>query len=100
MIRRPPRSTLFPYTTLFRGVVPVDELSVVPDFFGLVNGHLRSLGLCCCRIRERRGDVNRREGAGEERGKTKSRGAVPLTASVYSCGSPSVASVSSSDTTL
>src|SRR2546429_5060302 len=24
MIRRPPRSTLFPYTTLFRSVVPLD----------------------------------------------------------------------------
>src|SRR5256885_3845326 len=26
MIRRPPRSTLFPYTTLFRSVPPVDRL--------------------------------------------------------------------------
>src|SRR2546422_6453515 len=25
MIRRPPRSTLFPYTTLFRSVVPIPE---------------------------------------------------------------------------
>src|SRR2546426_8596146 len=25
MIRRPPRSTLFPYTTLFRSIVVVDE---------------------------------------------------------------------------
>src|SRR4051812_50000360 len=25
MIRRPPRSTLFPYTTLFRSVEPVDD---------------------------------------------------------------------------
>src|SRR5437868_9854551 len=25
MIRRPPRSTLFPYTTLFRSVVGIDE---------------------------------------------------------------------------
>src|SRR5256885_10346233 len=25
MIRRPPRSTLFPYTTLFRSVVPIDS---------------------------------------------------------------------------
>src|SRR2546422_7734071 len=25
MIRRPPRSTLFPYTTLFRSVVPRDQ---------------------------------------------------------------------------
>src|SRR2546430_10359464 len=27
MIRRPPRSTLFPYTTLFRSECPVDALS-------------------------------------------------------------------------
>src|SRR3712207_7105763 len=26
MIRRPPRSTLFPYTTLFRSLRPVDDL--------------------------------------------------------------------------
>src|SRR2546430_8207395 len=32
MIRRPPRSTLFPYTTLFRSVLPCvhDELSEQP----------------------------------------------------------------------
>src|SRR3712207_9094171 len=29
MIRRPPRSTLFPYTTLFRSEVPVDLVEVV-----------------------------------------------------------------------
>src|SRR5258708_29869445 len=28
MIRRPPRSTLFPYTTLFRSIRPVAELAV------------------------------------------------------------------------
>src|SRR2546427_6516111 len=29
MIRRPPRSTLFPYTTLFRSwLIPVDQLAV------------------------------------------------------------------------
>src|SRR3712207_7003795 len=30
MIRRPPRSTLFPYTTLFRSVVVPPRLAVVP----------------------------------------------------------------------
>src|SRR5256886_5564181 len=30
MIRRPPRSTLFPYTTLFRSREPVDRLQPVP----------------------------------------------------------------------
>src|SRR5260221_3616566 len=28
MIRRPPRSTLFPYTTLFRSLLPVPEVSL------------------------------------------------------------------------
>src|SRR2546427_5330379 len=27
MIRRPPRSTLFPYTTLFRSIIPADDRS-------------------------------------------------------------------------
>src|SRR2546421_7798587 len=30
MIRRPPRSTLFPYTTLFRSRKPVNSRAVVP----------------------------------------------------------------------
>src|SRR5258707_8120016 len=29
MIRRPPRSTLFPYTTLFRSVAPVRSLALL-----------------------------------------------------------------------
>src|SRR2546423_4697966 len=34
MIRRPPRSTLFPYTTLFRSVVPMGiKAEDYPDFF-------------------------------------------------------------------
>src|SRR2546430_5038499 len=35
MIRRPPRSTLFPYTTLFRSSLLVIDLLVVGNFFGL-----------------------------------------------------------------
>src|SRR2546427_8717918 len=31
MIRRPPRSTLFPYTTLFRSVVPSEEVLAAID---------------------------------------------------------------------
>src|SRR2546430_13652728 len=31
MIRRPPRSTLFPYTTLFRSVVGVQHLDLAHD---------------------------------------------------------------------
>src|SRR2546422_10213925 len=30
MIRRPPRSTLFPYTTLFRSVTNCDHLGITP----------------------------------------------------------------------
>src|SRR5438552_5435189 len=33
MIRRPPRSTLFPYTTLFRSAAPSDGDGVVATFF-------------------------------------------------------------------
>src|SRR5471030_3385525 len=36
MIRRPPRSTLFPYTTLFRSLAPV--FHAAPVRFGLRNG--------------------------------------------------------------
>src|SRR2546429_4128480 len=57
MIRRPPRSTLFPYTTLFRSgaglVVPVDALAEVDDMLGAIGdpclapqaGALQRLGL-------------------------------------------------------
>src|SRR2546430_5067592 len=31
MIRRPPRSTLFPYTTLFRSVLDAGERPALPD---------------------------------------------------------------------
>src|SRR3712207_7428203 len=41
MIRRPPRSTLFPYTTLFRSVVVVD----VDDAVLLANPAARALGI-------------------------------------------------------
>src|SRR5256885_6896371 len=34
MIRRPPRSTLFPYTTLFRSTIPHLHLHVIPRYTG------------------------------------------------------------------
>src|SRR5258707_11361822 len=34
MIRRPPRSTLFPYTTLFRSHVPFEDFRQAPDALG------------------------------------------------------------------
>src|SRR3712207_7326796 len=43
MIRRPPRSTLFPYTTLFRSPVDVLELDVtVPEHFDALADDLSS----------------------------------------------------------
>src|SRR5256885_7553718 len=45
MIRRPPRSTLFPYTTLFRSVIAVKQ--DLPAFVEqrLARGRTRGLGL-------------------------------------------------------
>src|SRR5438034_4845659 len=40
MIRRPPRSTLFPYTTLFRSVKDLDQLRT--QFFTNVSHELRT----------------------------------------------------------
>src|SRR3712207_8101420 len=34
MIRRPPRSTLFPYTTLFRSLLSADQFDMVLDAAG------------------------------------------------------------------
>src|SRR3712207_8863686 len=34
MIRRPPRSTLFPYTTLFRSMIPLARRPIAPDAGG------------------------------------------------------------------
>src|SRR3712207_6858519 len=34
MIRRPPRSTLFPYTTLFRSIKAENELALAPADYG------------------------------------------------------------------
>src|SRR5690348_17761084 len=44
MIRRPPRSTLFPYTTLFRSRLPPEGQQATPEFarFSGVPGTLRS----------------------------------------------------------
>src|SRR2546426_7563253 len=40
MIRRPPRSTLFPYTTLFRSVIVADINSRVDFSHPALQGHL------------------------------------------------------------
>src|SRR5688572_31019504 len=56
MIRRPPRSTLFPYTTLFRSVDAVDADHRVFDGFGDEGLHLRR---ACARVGD--GDDDGRE---------------------------------------
>src|SRR2546429_3163555 len=48
MIRRPPRSTLFPYTTLFRSSFEGKFAKVVPKSEGQENGDLRVLSESCC----------------------------------------------------
>src|SRR5258708_13963872 len=45
MIRRPPRSTLFPYTTLFRSVLVGDVVDIVEDCKFLVRED-NALGPC------------------------------------------------------
>src|SRR5690348_18102726 len=44
MIRRPPRSTLFPYTTLFRSVAAAQGGKVDPAYMAYANASLSNLG--------------------------------------------------------
>src|SRR3712207_7884938 len=53
MIRRPPRSTLFPYTTLFRSAVDADPPRTEFDCEGA--GQLRHGAFCCAVGRQMRG---------------------------------------------
>src|SRR5258708_26975027 len=53
MIRRPPRSTLFPYTTLFRSVLPVDFREYPGEFSAVLAVPLGREGVM--RQRRRRG---------------------------------------------
>src|SRR2546430_13845442 len=78
MIRRPPRSTLFPYTTLFRSL-------------GL-GRHLLDLGQPVCDGRNRR----RRGGPIQPFGGTRSHGGAALWA-VASAGTASIGSVTASE---
>src|SRR2546427_2062548 len=57
MIRRPPRSTLFPYTTLFRSQVgihssPVPPASIMPEVWGAAQARLfePSPGVVCLAV--------------------------------------------------
>src|SRR3712207_7954702 len=71
MIRRPPRSTLFPYTTLFRSHLPVgereevaDDLVVLPVGVALVARELADV----LAVDEQRAVDERGEDPQEERG--------------------------------
>src|SRR3989442_15484730 len=44
MIRRPPRSTLFPYTTLFRSVLAVDPRQLINQLQAVIVAAVRTLG--------------------------------------------------------
>src|SRR3712207_8156682 len=59
MIRRPPRSTLFPYTTLFRSPAPVQERAHALAKGRLEAVHAREHHLAPSRLQ--RGDANRSE---------------------------------------
>src|SRR2546430_4208663 len=60
MIRRPPRSTLFPYTTLFRSHEPVHAVPGAPSGAASRRARLRDVGDA---RRARGGARARREGA-------------------------------------
>src|SRR5260370_8003526 len=67
MIRRPPRSTLFPYTTLFRSIADVDALPVpeaalsVPSAGHVHRGFQRYLKLVWPRVKQLVVDYRRSE---------------------------------------
>src|SRR2546429_1249683 len=49
MIRRPPRSTLFPYTTLFRSVRDGDEWTLTGQKVWTTGAHLSDFAVCLAR---------------------------------------------------
>src|ERR1044072_8907533 len=63
MIRRPPKSTLFPYTTLFRSVRARDDLTVsqkpIDDLARLRSGHGPSLDRKSTRLNSSHTDISR-----------------------------------------
>src|SRR3712207_8982849 len=67
MIRRPPRSTLFPYTTLFRSAIEAEQLkSDIPNFGAgdTVRVHVRIIEGKRERIQVFEGVVIKRQGGG------------------------------------
>src|SRR3712207_7066173 len=51
MIRRPPRSTLFPYTTLFRSLQSLLGVGALHEARQLILGDYAAVGLCPCDAR-------------------------------------------------
>src|SRR6202048_503910 len=101
MIRRPPRSTLFPYTTLFRSaeslcrrVEEIDRRSFAPDHPRLGydlrseehTSELQSRFDLVCRLllEEKNGDED--TAVGERRGRALARGAPRERAALPPCG--------------
>src|SRR3712207_7021156 len=64
MIRRPPRSTLFPYTTLFRSDLEPELMTADVDVLSLYAQSRCGFGLSC---REERADAKKQEEYGQER---------------------------------
>src|SRR3712207_9005983 len=63
MIRRPPRSTLFPYTTLFRSVIRICGLGRSPENGAAVPaGHQRSAATSAVRDEHLVGHATQRRG--------------------------------------
>src|SRR3712207_8675933 len=76
MIRRPPRSTLFPYTTLFRSEPPRERPAVELDLVALDEAHLDRVGLrgLVAEVLLEQAEVEHRVGVrGEERDRKSTR---------------------------
>src|SRR2546429_6793624 len=69
MIRRPPRSTLFPYTTLFRSLITVVDVFHVAELNGQLLRQVGAAGLHVKRDEKRR----RRERSEEHTSELQSR---------------------------
>src|SRR3989442_8507801 len=61
MIRRPPRSTLFPYTTLFRSPPPPGLAGLSPDAGGLEPGWRAARGTSPSRLESARSEEHTSE---------------------------------------
>src|SRR3712207_8691991 len=71
MIRRPPRSTLFPYTTLFRSICGVEEVPMsnstwqLPAMVSVSAGALPRCGMCSASRSKARRNISAERCEGE-----------------------------------